>query len=223
MQQNLFVYQWKILFSSKLKLAISILSSLAIPFFFSATTLSKAIWNIDVYMTIPVSVLFSELYFIEIFYNSHEIIYCTKCRKSRIFGTRCVLVYGMLCIMTFAVLGSYYLTNPNFVYDTNNNATFLLSGLYAYVCTSLFFGAVSCTVTNLTNNHFMGIGATLALFAVFYFVDFFRQNTIWSMFIFDQYTVWPYSKVLYLLLGIVLLFLNDVVINQSPYKVVQKK
>lgn len=210
-------FQWKILFYSKLKLILSVLSALFIPLFFSATTVHKALWNIDTFMVIPVIILFAELYYLEMYYGTSDIIYCTVCRKSTIFLMRCGIIYVLLLIMAVVVLVLYYLINPNLLHDANHNVRFLLSGLYAYICTSVFFGALSCTVTNLTHNNFMGIGASLGLFAMYYFVGFFKQNTILGMFVFRAQPLWGYSKLFYLVLGLVLLICNDKLIHRSPY------
>ena len=216
--QSIGRFQWKILFYAKLKLILSILSALFIPLFFSATSVHKALWNIDTFMVIPVIILFAELYYLELYYGTSDIVYCTVRRKSGIFFIRCGIIYALLLLMAAVVLLIYYLMNPNLRHDANNSVRFLLSGLYAYICTSVFFGAVSCTVTNLTHHNFMGIGASLGLFAMYYFVDFFKRNTILSMFVFQACPLWGYAKLFYLGLGIVLLVCNDRLIGQSPYR-----
>lgn len=215
--QSIGSFQWKILFYAKLKLILSVLSALFIPLFFSAASVHKALWNIDTFMVIPVIILFAELYYLELYYGTSDIVYCTVRRKSGIFFIRCGIIYALLLLMAAVVLLIYYLMNPNLRHDANNSVRFLLSGLYAYICTSVFFGAFSCTVTNLTHNNFMGIGASLGLFAMYYFVDFFKRNTILSMFVFQTCPLWRYAKLFYLGVGIVLLVCNDRLIGRSLY------
>ena len=70
--QSIGRFQWKILFYAKLKLILSILSALFIPLFFSATSVHKALWNIDTFMVIPVIILFAELYYLELYYGTSD-------------------------------------------------------------------------------------------------------------------------------------------------------
>ena len=106
--QSIGSFQWKILFYAKLKLILSVLSALFIPLFFSAASVHKALWNIDTFMVIPVIILFAELYYLELYYGTSDIVYCTVRRKSGIFFIRCGIIYVLLLLMAAAVLLIYY-------------------------------------------------------------------------------------------------------------------
>ena len=210
-------FQFNILLSSKLKVAVSLLSSIAIPIFFYASEVLRAMNNIDIYMTIPAIVLFSEIYNLEYYHETTEILYCKKKKKTLIIIQSFVIILISLILMSVIVFGIYILIHTDMLYDMKFNIQLILNFLYCIFCTFTFFGSLSMTTTNIFGSYSAGIGFSLFAFVLFYFVDFFNRNNIVSMFIFGRYDIWGWSKLFYLIVGIGLLIVNNFIVNSSPY------
>ncbi len=211
-------FQWKILFSSWPKTAIALGSALCIPFLFRGDTVFRALYQMDLYLTIPAAVLMAELFHLEYAHRTAEILYCTRRRKSVLFLQRFVTAYVLLLAVTVLVFLEYNLLYEGIRWDVNRNTVYILQGLAGIAGTLFFFGTLSVTVTDLTKNYFMGIGAALALFLLFYYLPPFRNTPLISLFTLHQTPGWPLCKLFYTALGLLLLWINDLCIQKSPVK-----
>lgn len=213
---NIFKFQMKILALSTIKIIISVFTALLIPLLFGEQNPVFAAYKLDLYIILPVVILFAELYNIEYTSGTEEILYCTKRRKTMLMAQRICAMLVLFLVLSALAYMIYIIKYPYMLMDEKFSALLILKMLYALFCSFVFFGALSTTATNMFGTYFAGVGLSMLIYVIFYRVDFFNSDNIFSFFIFEKYDIWPYSKLFYLCIGTLLLIINDYLVNSSP-------
>lgn len=212
-------YQCRIIFSSPYKMACAILLTLALPFITGVSNFDFIGRSLDRTLAIPMIILCSDVYCIELTHYTADNLYCAIRSKMGLIMQRFFLFFILMLILSPIVFAMFLWNHPmkpvKGIYLEH-----ILQSAFAIPCTLFFYGVFSMTVSNIFKSYWAGLIISISS-VVMLFGSISDKNEIWSIFSFTyRHPIWPWSKVLYVVLGIILIYLNKWLVNRSPYEII---
>lgn len=170
-------------------------------------------------------IIFSNTFYIERQLHTLDVYSLAPSRKVQAdILNRVTIKTAFLFILLILVFFAYLIRKP-YIFMDESKVTIFLDAVFAGWSSILFWGALSLLLVNLLSNLWIGICTSVLLWITMtstiarklpVFLDFFRYGNLDIKGI--QLPNWQLGKIVCLIVGIVLIWLNTYLIKRRPYK-----
>lgn len=208
-------YQLQILFTHYKTISVTALI-LVLPFIRIVTSFDSIGREMDVCIAWAAIAMCSDSYYLERSLGTVENFYLMSKNKMKIIIMRIgVSIIFMMILSIMAFWGFLWQKQYEF-FKQNTIMGHFFQSMFAFVSTLLFFSVLSMTTTNIIKNIWIGMAVNIFVWGVL--VQLSPSKSIFNIFAFSSFNHdWIRSKIMYLAISVILLFMNKVIIERSPY------
>lgn len=203
---------------------VGILFSLFLPLICSVSTYNEIGGVIDPNFAFLAIIIFSNTYYIEIQQKTSEVFYLVPNHNKMLAVNKRILIKVVFMILLFML--SFLLFNfyrPHIISESYQ--TLFIKAFFAVTSSVFFWGSLSYSLVNAMRNLWVGIGISIVGW-VFMNSTFGRALPIViNIFAYGntndlgiQIPNWEIGKILEIIIGFMLLFVNKFIIGKSPCK-----